>query len=324
MRLDTALGALRGDPASQRAAQLVVEAAKGRWRSSAVISGMAHDLADFAQGSALPECARLAAVFTNPVVAGRIVRDLVTELVPAMAAEPLGQVPFRHQYSRGMAVQQLLVSGGAAISLVLYEHHASGSDARSICFTDSERHEIALAGTAALQIVRRGPMQAGRADLTFEPITLAAGDMLTLCGNSETKLVTTIRQRLLVLRLARTPANPQPSLEFRVSDGTLVHRAAGDRADSRHEMMAALLGQMRRTEAAPVLAQMTRSGSDHLRWEALRQCLALDSGAGFAALGVIARDSADPLSGTASALRAQLIEAHPQLAALEEYPCPAS
>ncbi|MGB3379361.1 MAG: hypothetical protein WBA55_11395, partial [Allopontixanthobacter sediminis] len=74
---------------------------------------------------------------------------------------------------------------------------------------------------------------------------------------------------------------------------------------------------------APVLADMARRGSDHLRWQALCECLALDTATGFSALCVIARDAGDTLSDRASSLRAQLIEAHPQLAEFEETLCPA-
>jgi hypothetical protein len=57
-----------------------------------------------------------------------------------------------------------------------------------------------------------------------------------------------------------------------------------------------------------------------LRWQALRECLALDTQTGFTALAVIAARTEDALSGPAGALRAQLIEAHPQLQEVE--PCP--
>ena len=63
------------------------------------------------------------------------------------------------------------------------------------------------------------------------------------------------------------------------------------------------------------------AGSPHLRWQALRECLGLDSAIGFAALSAIARRSVDPLAVPAGALRAQLLEAYPQLA--EVSACPA-
>jgi hypothetical protein len=64
-------------------------------------------------------------------------------------------------------------------------------------------------------------------------------------------------------------------------------------------------------------------GDDSLRWQALRECLALDTAHGFRALAAVARTAGDSLAATAGALRAQLVEAHPQLLALEDDRCPA-
>ncbi|WP_374405973.1 hypothetical protein [Pelagerythrobacter sp.] len=114
-----------------------------------------------------------------------------------------------------------------------------------------------------------------------------------------------------------------PSLEYRLSDGALLHRAAGDCHESRSELMLALLGRMERRDAVPAMAALAREGSDSLRWQALRECLALDSAAGFGELARIARDCADPLHAPARSLHADLCARHPQLAQQEAAPCPA-
>jgi hypothetical protein len=104
----------------------------------------------------------------------------------------------------------------------------------------------------------------------------------------------------------------------------VVHRASGDLAASRSEMMLTVLGRMGHAAAAPEMASLAREpGEPSLRWQALRECLALDTTAGFAALLAIARAADDPLCAAAGALRAQLVETHPQLLALEDDPCPA-
>ncbi len=66
---------------------------------------------------------------------------------------------------------------------------------------------------------------------------------------------------------------------------------------------------------------MERIVRDHaaqrdLRWEALRQVLALDALRGLALVGALAGDSADLLAGPAAALQQQLRAARPDLAAL--------
>ncbi|GGC24572.1 hypothetical protein GCM10011371_10270 [Novosphingobium marinum] len=63
------------------------------------------------------------------------------------------------------------------------------------------------------------------------------------------------------------------------------------------------------------------SGSPALRWQALRECLSLDTLAGFTVLTEIARSPSDELAPAAGALRSQLVEAHPELD--EVVPCPA-
>lgn len=89
-------------------------------------------------------------------------------------------------------------------------------------------------------------------------------------------------------------------------------------------MMLALLGRMERTDAAPEMAALAREkGRDALRWQALRESLALDTAEGFAALVDVSRDQNDPLCATADALRAQLVAQYPQLLELERKLCPA-
>ena len=123
---------------------------------------------------------------------------------------------------------------------------------------------------------------------------------------------------------------PLESADALLERGKLIHRAAASPAQSRYELMIALLGRMGRADAAPLLASMAL-GPDPapLRWQALRECLGLDTATGFAALSQLARRAGDPLAAPAGALRAQLRESYPQLAqieALEEaenIPCPA-
>ena len=115
---------------------------------------------------------------------------------------------------------------------------------------------------------------------------------------------------------------PGPSREHDLSTGALLRQATGDIRASRQEVMLALLGRMRRAEAAPVMAAIaTEPGDPSLRWQALRECLALDPAAGFAALSEVAGVASDPLAGPAGALRAQLREAYPELASLAGVAC---
>lgn len=322
MRIDPAVRALRCNSASQRA-QSALERAKAEWREDDRNRVIFEQLIRFGQGDDLARCPALHRLLVQPGKAAAMTDHLVAKMLPEMAAHPLGQIPFRHQYSGGIATIQLAVAGQAALSLVMYERCSGKARVQTVCFTDSERYEIALAGAGRLQIVSRTNRSSGLAQISCRPMDFAAGQSLSMCGRSTAKFIEQVDHRLIILRLSRTAAAPWPSQEFRLSDGALVHQACADRRASRHEMMLLLLGRMGRRDAAPVMAQMARDGSDHVRWQALRECLALDTAQGFAALCAVARDPQDSLSANAGALHAQLINAHPRLALFEETLCPA-
>jgi hypothetical protein len=154
-------------------------------------------------------------------------------------------------------------------------------------------------------------------------LSVAPASTLAFAGYKETKIVDHIAAPLTLLRLSRQAEAPLPSLEYRIADGVLLHRAAGDCRESRIELTLALLGRMERRDAVPGMLALTRTGSDSLRWQALRECLALDSGGGFGALAAVADDPTDPLQAPAASLLADLRARHPQLAQLEREPCPA-
>ena len=65
-------------------------------------------------------------------------------------------------------------------------------------------------------------------------------------------------------------------------------------------------------------AMAEERGGQSLRWQALRECLGLDTALGFATVCRIAAQPDDPLSAPAGALRAQLLETYPQLEEVAE------
>lgn len=78
--------------------------------------------------------------------------------------------------------------------------------------------------------------------------------------------------------------------------------------------MVTLLGAMGRSDAAPLLADLAcGEGAEALRWQALRQGLALDSEIGFGAVSAVSNRPEDPLSQAASDLKLRLEHAYPAL-----------
>lgn len=298
-----------------------MQAAIDAWRAEPAAAAMLADFRRFGEGAALEACPALEAVFTLSGPAEGLAASLVGHFCRAITAHPLGHPPFRNGFD-GRASTMLLGKSGRA-QLVLQAREPGTYRATAATFADMLRFDAVLAGSAQARILRiHGPDEL--VGFCEEPITLERGVRLAFDCNRETLMTEQVATRLVTLRLLQTAPCPAPGREYNRQSGRLLHQSAGSLGNSRREMMAALLGRMGRVEAAPVLAQMALTEHEQsLRWQALRECLALDVAQGFAALGALARNPADPLAHPAGALRAQLLETYPQLAALETAPCPA-
>jgi len=319
VRIDPALAALKYDRDRQRRAQAAMAAACHAWRGAPEVREVLAAFERFAVGAPLADCPALAAAFTGEDSAQRLAAALVRECARALTVEPFGHPPFRHGYDRGAST--LLLARHGRAQLVLHAREPGSHSFHVAGFSDAERHEAVLAGRAKARIVcRRGPF--GR--FADRPLTLEPGVRLALDLREDALQLLAIERRLVSLRLHRAVSNPGPSREYCLVTGALLRQSAGDIRTSRREISLALLGRMRRAEAAPVMAALARRPGDaSLRWQAVRECLALDTAAGFSALAGLAGAADDPLARPAAALRAQLLDAHPELRAVEPTPCPA-
>ncbi|TIX50584.1 hypothetical protein [Alteraurantiacibacter aquimixticola] len=315
MRVDPSIAALRSDRAPQRQAQAAMEAAMNAWRAETDAANALGEFERFGEGAALEDCPSLEAIFTGQGQAEALMQALVRHFCAAIAANPLGHPPFRNSFDGRASTLQLAKSGRAQI--LLQSREPGHYDCPTASFSENLRYDAHLAGHAKGRIVRiSGPRE--QVHFGEEEVALQGGARLAFDCMSEMLLVEEVETRLVTLRLLQSAERPQPVREYCRDTGRLIHQAAGTLASSRCELMVAMLGRMDRADAAPVLAQVARrEGEDGLRWQAMRECLALDTAEGFAALCAVARDPNDSLSDTAGALRAQLVEQHPQLARLE-------
>jgi len=317
MHINPAIAALQADRGPQRRAQSAMFAACAAWRTDPGVTAAFAEMERFGAGAPLEACPALEALFTGPDAAPALAEALCRHFAEALPAEPFGHPPFRHSFDGALATLVLARSGRA--QLILQAREPGEAAFTSVSFSDALRYEAVLAGAARARIVRRtlGPAAESRPFHT-EALELAPGTRLALDRASEALQVLATHRRLVSLRLQRSAAEPEPSREHDLATGALIHQAAGNVRTSRQEMMLALLGRMEVGKAAPLMAEMAlEEGDASLRWQALRECLALDTGTGFAALVAIARRAGDPLAAPAGALRAQLVEAHPPLLALE-------
>jgi hypothetical protein len=321
MRIDPAIAAMRREPALQRRAQAAMAAAGEEWRRVPQVAALLADLERFGAGEPLGACPALDAIFTLGTSPDELLAALCVQFALALEREPFGHPPFRHGFD-GMVGTLLLARAGRA-QLILQAREPGRCDPASASFSDALRYEAVLAGCAHGRVTRVRA-SSGKAAVSTETLELLPGTRLALDLSCEALQVLRVERRLVSLRLHCSDPAPRPSREYSLTDGELLHQAAGDMRVSRHEMMLALLGRMERAEAAAEMAAVAcEPGDPSLRWQAVRECLALDTAKGFRALSAIAQGAGDPLATAAGALRAQLVEAHPQLRALGEQPCPA-
>lgn len=324
MQIDPQIGALRGDHAAQRAMQRAVADAMAQCRHDSALSPVLTDLESYGTGVPLSDCTHLAALFAADGSPRKAIEPFVRRLVTLQRAYPLALLAFRHQSGAGFHFLLIAGKGRATLGLALHEGGAHFAAPTTATFSDAERHEAVLAGAGEISMLEIARENGEHAMIEECRRRVSTGTVFTCSGRKQSRIVRSLASRLLVLRLARTGEAMLPARQFALPSGRLVHRACGDRRESRHEMMLTLLGRMGRCDAAPLLADLAvqdGAGGEQFRWQALRECLALESAAGFRALSSIAEDPADPLARPARELRANLVQTHPQLAALEPASC---
>ncbi|MDP3908117.1 hypothetical protein [Novosphingobium sp.] len=324
MHIRPELAALRSDDAPQRQAQARLIAAVDGWRVTPSGATAGAELARFSGGAPLDDLPLLSALFTaGDHSAQQFTGALVKLLVAELKEDWLGQVPLRH-FSDGMLASLVLARCGPAALVVQAIDGAALArkpEPVAVTFAATETWEHVLAGAAAVEQVQVLEVLPDRAVLRRETVQLAPGTVARRFCAGEAQLLRHVPGSMVTLKLQRTLDPSEPTREYRLADGVLLHQAAGSPRESRLELTAALLGRMGRSDAAPLLAAMAQEqGGAGMRWQALRECLGLDTALGFATLRGIAQRAGDPLAAPAGALVAQLLEQYPELAGVERCP----
>lgn len=319
------LRALRRDDTPQRKAQEALYEAIGAWRSSEGVVDVILDVEALDKGGCIEGCAALDALFDEGnETAFRFVDGFVQAATTCLAGSTLGHVLLRH-FTDGTSSTLLLArSGNVTLSLVAVDGDGFAERPEPVTadFPDNEVWERVMSGEAYVELVDRLLLENGATLLDSTGIELEPGRVLYRKGRRQALLLREVSGCLVMLRLQRRRTDAGPNFEYDLSDGRLVHRAAGSPKDSRLELMMALAGRMNRIDAVPHMSAIALGEGDRaVRWQAVRECLALDTLTGFETLNTLARSEADELSGIANALRSSLVEAHPQLA--EMTACPA-
>jgi hypothetical protein len=291
-------------------AQSLTDAALAQWVGRPDVAAVVAALAGFAGGAALEDVPALHRLLTDAGAAAALAGGLVDALMPAMQAEPLAQLALGHASSPGAARLRLASHGRAGLSLVAYACRNWALPASAL-FEDGQAHDIVLAGAGTALVHRLED-----AGLTTHRLALAPGTQLFRGGVEDARQIIAVSQPLLVLQLTREAAQPRPSQEIALADGRLVKTISGCKQASQRMMALAVLGALGHTRALPALAAMAhdqRAGRD-LRWEALRQSLAMDTRSGLELLAALAADRSDLLQPAAVALQTRLAADCPDLA----------
>ena len=319
MRIDPALGALIANPAPLFGAG---EAARG-WSEHPAVAPVLAELAGYGADRKLDDCPSLLRLAEGGDAALDFTRRAAAAATRHLAAAPLAPWPWRH-FSNGVLHSVTLAAAGeASLSLALIDGTAWTAARDPLApdlaaFQPGTLHAVVVGGGGSGRIVRNRSDDPARARIEVQPLAFGRGTAFSIAGEREALALDAIDGVLLTLRLHRRPRGDAPARQYDIASGLLVHQAASERADSQAELMMALLRAMGRSDAAPTLAAMARSGAPPARWQALRECLALDSATGFSSLLEVAARADDPLCAPARKLADSLAAQHPALALLRE------
>ena len=320
---DKTLADLRENDEGWMKGQRDLAALVGKWRARPEASRVLADLERFGDGDPLEACPSLAGLFEEGSgAAHELVANFLELGLWGLRSHPLGHLPLRHGV--GHAGQTLLLShwGTATLALVSYEGERLSAlpEARTVAFTLLESWSFVLAGSATAGRVRCMNVQDRRAELQVEALSMHPGAVIHRDGRRETIQMRGASGCLVKLRLQRFLGASEPVREFALADGGLVHQAASNLHDSRCELAISVLSRMGRRDAVPVISRIvTGNGHEGLRWQAMRELLALDTRAGMILLGQIAASDDDPLAALAQETQRALLRTWPELERVSQW-----
>lgn len=304
---------LRGNRTAQLRARRRMELAVNEWREHLQMAGVEPDLERYARGADLDHCRALYSVVRSVSTARSLIETWQATFAHALQDEPLSEMPFRHRVRGSVATIQLLTCGKAALSLSTLGRGEDIEHRDKVVFTCRETHEIVVEGSAT---GARHKLSEDSHKTTFNSVETAwqAGDTIQNSPTSA-RSIEHIEASLLILQVSRAPDHPQAARGFSLPDGRLLQSAHGDERVSRKFMALGVLGALGEKRGLVEMAQVAHdiSLNRDLRWEAVRQLLALDPPSGMRLLAELSAQANDPIRAPAETLTAQLVANHPQL-----------
>jgi hypothetical protein len=229
-------------------------------------------------------------IFSGGALGGIILTE-VPPITCSLMIRPFNQPAPRAAsviFSPGHGLTRIIRSGGARI-----QHYC-------VALSAEERSGGFRAATAApLQIGEHGP--------------LADGDQIRVDQQCESFNMTAGPGDLVMLQLFVHQPSRVPMREYDPAAGRLVRSAAAGRATSFRQMGLAVLRAFGRIDAAPLFAAALADDDFAMRWQVMRELLALDAAAALPHLIMMAADDPHPeVRAAASATLGLLRERAPQ------------
>jgi hypothetical protein len=308
MQVHPDVARLRGDGAPQPGC----DAALSAWHGSPGGASVHAALAQYDAGQPPGDLPVLARIIADHAAAQAFAAGFIAPLIAALRAEPLAQLPLGHSAGPGMARLRLAEHGRAGLSLVAFARRERAVPLSAL-FEDCMVHEIVVAGEGRALLHRLDDSTLRSQELALEP-----GTRLVRDGPDAARQIIAVARPLLALQLTLEAARPGPSREIALDDGRLITAISGCKRASQQMMGLAVLGALEHRPALDAIERLARDGGAQrdLRWEALRQVLALDTVRGLALLAALAGAEGDTLSAPAAALGRQLRSSRPDLAEL--------
>ena len=312
MHIHPAIAALRSERASQRSQQARMNTVADQWRTSKPVQAVQRDLAAYGAGDPLDRCPALAALVSDHAAGLAFAQKWIRLFAAELRQSPLGEVPFQHRHSGGYSTVQLLSVGAASLNLSAYERRATVVEPQTAVFADRQTVELVIGGEVrgiCHQLI-------DQQRVASETVVWRTGDRIETSSTHSRQFVE-VATSFLVLQLSRSPERPGPTREYHLADSALLKSASGDKQASRDMLALGVLGALDHQPSLDAMAAVARDRTREpdLRWEAVRQSLALDPVKGIALLDLFATQYCDPLSVPAKNLAQQLRAAHPQLEA---------
>ena len=233
------------------------------------------------------------------------VAELLAPLVQALADDPLFDPPLKVHRERGRIGAVFFDCAAARISASVVDPRAWASASSSV---------VMPGHVAVSRYVRAGGVRlrrwrvavpaetAGRSAIEIDGLSPRDGDVVVLDGRSDGQVATGASGAIVTVTAILRAGAAATVREYATADGRLLRTATTDDGASRGAMLRTFLRVSGRADAGEVFAAATRDDAAHVRWQAMREWLALDAGSALPRLSAMAaEDGSDEIRSVAAA-----------------------